>query len=321
MIEVTTETLPQAERFPFWRELISGNFQEADLRMSREESGSFSGHMTIRPFGDFELIDSQSSPHMTVQSKDYVSHVDDGYLWLYHQMESREVCTFDSVDDVALNPGDMYLYHPVLPCTLRPIDSLPSRTMVFRFHKRSIAGLSGRLPAYLPTRKVSGEDGVTRLLASYVRTLAEELPRLDPEDAEAAIRAFYGLATAAYGTVHPDCESVADATNLGRINMAGRIIARMSHNPALAPEMVARAMNISERSLHRAYELSGESFASALRSHRLGQCKTALRNPMAAGRLIATIAFDCGFESLATFNRQFQAAFGMSPSEWRRRAQ
>jgi AraC family transcriptional regulator len=35
---------------------------------------------------------------------------------------------------------------------------------------------------------------------------------------------------------------------------------------------------------------------------------------------ITTIALDCGFTDISTFNARFKAVFGQSPSSWRARA-
>ncbi len=317
VIEFSTDVLRPQDRYPFWRDLVGNNFQEADLSLERDDRLRFSGSMVMRHYGDFEIVESRSTAHETIQSKNFVSHVDDNYLWVYQQLESREVALFDTVDDVHLSPGDMYIYHPVLPSRLKPLDQIPSRTRLYRFHKRHLASIGGKLPDYVPTRKVSGEGGAARLLTAYLGTLASELPGLDSFAADMALNAFYGLVAAAYGAVDGNGEPISTAVERGRLNLARKLIDRHSSNPALSAAIVAENMRLSERTLQRAFEVHGDSFTLCLRRIRLDKCKRALRDPAAAGQLISTIAYANGFDSLATFNRQFQQAFGLTPREWR----
>lgn len=317
MIEFSTDILPPKDRYPFWRDLVGNNFQEADLSLDRDDQLRFSGSMVMHHYGDFEIVESRSTAHETIQSRSYVSHVDDNYLWVYQQLDSREVAVFDTVDDVCLSPGDMYIYHPVLPSRLKPVDHLPSRTRLYRFHKHHLANIGGKLPAYVPTRKVSGDGGAARLLTAYLGTLAAELPGLDNFAADMALSAFYGLVAAAYGAVDGNGEPISTSVERGRLNLARKLIDRYSSNPALSAAMVAENMRLSERTLQRAFEVHGDSFTMCLRRTRLEKCKRALRDPAAAGQLISAIAYGNGFDSLATFNRQFQQAFGLTPREWR----
>ena len=110
---------------------------------------------------------------------------------------------------------------------------------------------------------------------------------------------------------------MSDSVAHSRLAIARRIIAEHCQLAGLTPGMVAHSMYVSTRTLHRILEESGESFRAVLLHERLDRCQRALRDPAFADQFISTIAYQCGFESLATFNRQFQAAFGVTPNAWR----
>lgn len=63
--------------------------------------------------------------------------------------------------------------------------------------------------------------------------------------------------------------------------------------------------------------LGYRNFAAFLNTYRLAEAKTALADPQQARLPILTIAMDAGYASLATFNRAFKAAEGVTPSEFR----
>jgi AraC-like DNA-binding protein len=317
MIQFSTDALDPKDKFPFWCDLIGGSFNETNLSLDRDQRLNFNGSLSMRRFDDFEILESQSTAHVTTQTKKSLSHVDDEYVWVYRQMQSHEVVTIDGLGNVNLRPGDVYLYHSVQPSYLIPISGDDSRTQIFRFNKRHITAIGGPKAGYLPTRKLSGDAGAGRLLQSYVESLADELPKLSDFAADAALAAFYGLAAAAYGAADGEGEPISSAVVAGRVTLAKKLIGKQSRDPSLSAAAVAHAMHVSERTLHRAFELSGESFSAVLMQARLEACKRSLRDPLGTGYLIATIAFANGFDSLATFNRQFRGAYGMSPSEWR----
>ncbi|MCZ7593504.1 MAG: helix-turn-helix domain-containing protein [Hyphomicrobium sp.] len=68
--------------------------------------------------------------------------------------------------------------------------------------------------------------------------------------------------------------------------------------------------------------LSGEnsSVERYILHRRLERCRRALEDPLQAHRMIGEIAFGWGFSDLSHFTRRFRSAFGMTPSDCRRRA-
>ncbi len=95
---------------------------------------------------------------------------------------------------------------------------------------------------------------------------------------------------------------------------AKRYIQHHLSDPQLSPAGVARALGISLRSLHLAFELSGSSVAQYILRRRLEECRATLMTDL--GRPVTDIVFAWGFNSLSGFYRAFQAAFGASPRRW-----
>src|SRR5262249_9723822 len=89
-------------------------------------------------------------------------------------------------------------------------------------------------------------------------------------------------------------------------------------NANLTPAEVAGQLGISVRHLHVLFESTQMSFSQTLTAMRLAQSRKLLVD--APGRAIASVAFACGFESLATFYRLFRAGNGMPPGDFREMA-
>ncbi|MCJ9735659.1 helix-turn-helix transcriptional regulator, partial [Bradyrhizobium sp. PRIMUS42] len=105
------------------------------------------------------------------------------------------------------------------------------------------------------------------------------------------------------------------ALRTARLAQARRLIAGHLQNPDLAPTMVADELGVSVRHLHMLFETAEKSFSQTVTDERLKQSRRLMRET--PERLIADVAAACGFESLATYYRVFNAAYGMAPGDFR----
>ena len=98
------------------------------------------------------------------------------------------------------------------------------------------------------------------------------------------------------------------ATRIERV-----LASRAGH--ALTMQEVARALEISERSLRRRMLEDGLSFPELASRSRMNEAKRLLRRP---GTSIQETAYELGFASAAGFHRAFKRWTGMTPGEFRR---
>lgn len=85
-----------------------------------------------------------------------------------------------------------------------------------------------------------------------------------------------------------------------------------------SPDQIARHFGISRRHLYQLLEPIG-GIARYQRQQRLQRCLSDLQNPELAHLQISEIAYRWGFSSAVTFNRNFRAAFGVTPTDARNR--
>ncbi|WP_328392185.1 helix-turn-helix domain-containing protein [Nocardia sp. NBC_00416] len=88
--------------------------------------------------------------------------------------------------------------------------------------------------------------------------------------------------------------------------------------PALTPERIARAHDISTRRLFRLCADAGFSLEQWIIAERLAGARADLARREDAATAIAAVARRWGFVNNAHFSRRFRDMFGMSPREWRR---
>ncbi len=106
-----------------------------------------------------------------------------------------------------------------------------------------------------------------------------------------------------------------DATSGEKINAVYRHLAANFRETIFQAE-VARSVGLSPAAFSRFFRrATGRGFTETLNDVRLGHACEMLRE---TDRTVAEICYECGFENLANFNRQFRRRHGLSPREWRR---
>jgi len=88
-------------------------------------------------------------------------------------------------------------------------------------------------------------------------------------------------------------------------------------NPVLKVDDVAAELLISEKTLSSLINQNlGKNFNDYVNEYRIAEVKLKLSDPRNRNFTIAAIAFDCGFNSLATFQRVFKQFTGITPSKF-----
>jgi AraC-like DNA-binding protein len=100
-------------------------------------------------------------------------------------------------------------------------------------------------------------------------------------------------------------------------------VERLYRREGLTIGDLAAKLGLPEHRLRRTINrgLGFRNFSEYLNRHRLADAKQALADPAQRDVPILTIALDAGFQSLSPFNRAFKADTGVTPTEFRRRAE
>jgi acetamidase/formamidase/AraC-like DNA-binding protein len=206
---------------------------------------------------------------------------------------------------------------------LVPAD--PTSVLHFGGNKRSILL---KLPDALLQGRRSGNTGITAprafraeamsgVLARLIETAAYELERFKPVDWSALEQSVTDLFFSLPRTPTADgSHQIASTGLLGRVTQTIEVHLGDS---GLTPAMIAELELISVRYLHRLFENEGETFSHYLRERRLLRARTLLCSAEDLQVSIANIAYSCGFDDPANFNRQFKKRFGQPPGGFRTR--
>lgn len=170
--------------------------------------------------------------------------------------------------------------------------------------------------------KTFNDSALAPLLAACFTDLGEAAADDGVTDANSLVQAslvqaLAHLALMERGILRPGSRRGQAALRTARLSQARHLIARHLQDPDLAPIMVADQLGVSVRHLHMLFETAEKSFSQTVTDERLKQSRRLIRE--APERLIADIATAGGFESLATYYRVFNAAYGMAPGDFRAR--
>ncbi len=216
--------------------------------------------------------------------------------------------------ELVLRSGDVMVANPDEPYDVATDGDFD---LISFFVPRSL--LTGHFYPSDPDRPrlLSREQPGSDLASRFGTDLAGRIGELSAPEAQAMVDAMARLVAVAAGAAAP---AHGAAVRRARLDQARAYIERNMGDPALTPASCAKALGVSVRALHMAFEPTGESFSQVLQQYRLERCYVLLRSPTAGGRAVSDIAFACGFGSLAGFYRAFSRSYGASPTDIRAEA-
>lgn len=88
-------------------------------------------------------------------------------------------------------------------------------------------------------------------------------------------------------------------------------------HPELSPTSLARELNVSVRTLHRAFATAGESVAAYIRRRRLEQARLELATPLRRPS-VSEVAARWQFADSSHFIRVFKNQYAQTPAEFAR---
>ncbi|AKL70381.1 helix-turn-helix DNA binding protein [Streptomyces sp. Mg1] len=175
---------------------------------------------------------------------------------------------------------------------------------------------SSELKPLLGTRVVTGpaDSAEMRLLTALTDVIHTTVADLGPAGVVAAQGTLIELTKAVAKGRFDDVEPrLAPALTQAAKDLANRRLA----DPELSPAMLARELNVSVRTLHRAFAAVGEQVTTYIRHRRLHEARLALVAP--SGRLsISELAAHWQFADGSHFTRAFKKRYGQTPTEYAR---
>lgn len=225
---------------------------------------------------------------------------------------------YQSGQCLPMHPGDVVIYSTDIPylCGF----TRESRQLIVEADAGQLisSGLSGRpqSPVRLDTQLRSA-----RLLARALCSTAGDF--VDNPYAEiasdVATKSRY-LLTALLSGSEPGPPGEGSDAGLWKLLRAELFIAEHLSDPNLTTMVIARCMNISVRQLNRIFAAQQSSVSQWILSQRLAQAAADLSTSGTRSVPIGEVAFRWAFANQAHFSRCFKARYGLTPTDYRRKA-
>jgi AraC-like DNA-binding protein len=312
MVESTrTATVPEAERFDFWRQLVSQTF--VPLEATRDTTEAFHGELHGMSLGALRLFQVDADRHVARRTARLISGSHGDYFKLGLQVSGQSLLVQDG-REAALGPGDFAVYDTTRPYTFAFGDR--GRLLVLIF-SRSLLGLPADRVAGLTATRFCGQQGLGRLIGSFLMQAAQVLDDMDARDTSRLAGNVLDLLVT--GLASRLATRPADVDTARRALFAQTVAFIEQHlgDPELTPAAIAHAQHISTRYLHKLFHAEGTTVSAWIRERRMELCGRDLRDPALAQRSVSAIASRWGLVDAAHFSRLFRATYAMTPSDYR----
>ena len=307
---LSSEETPEGERLTAWRDFLGRKFLRTNIDPLPDRR--FFIDATLHRLAGMNVVWSFSSGAWSRRTSDLIDGEDQVVLNIVR--EGACVVSQRGVE-VTCQAGEAILMSTTETATvLRPTDtrvltvSLP-RLALAPFMADSQAAIMQRIPS----------SAMLRLLTHYLDSMPTALLQDDPALEQIFVRHVHELvARAASVTALSEATVPGNGLRAARLRAAQRYIEGNLHEPGLTPAGIATALGISVRQLHQLFEEGqGTSVMRHVLARRLGHAALLLTGAAGQHDSIAEIAFQSGFDSLATFYRAFKKAYGLSPADYR----
>jgi AraC family transcriptional regulator, positive regulator of tynA and feaB len=298
---------PTNERLASWGAVLADTHVPFEVRATGNTPSLFNGAVSRCAFGELTLVDCVCTPFAGYGSG---TPPDDtrgefvGLQWVRQGLER-----VGSGDALTMTAGDLILWDGTRPTEVEVLAPFFKRTLLLpRNRVLSECPQLGDAGAI----RIGSAVGSARLLTRYLNALAIELPSLNVQEAEVAVRTLYDLLAEA---LRPAVPSSREARRTAQRASVRRYIYDNLSDPALTPPRIAAANAMSLRALHALFEETDESVAQMIRRERLRRAFDDLTGTR--DESVSDVALRWGFSDAAHFSRVFKREYGMSPSDLR----
>lgn len=311
-----TDEVEPHDRFDYWREVRAKGLFGVTAELEREQRADFFGEFSLCQVGHGGLVELKASSYAVERSETDIAYAPGDSICVYQQLGGGGWFGGMRSSDFAIANGGFATSHTDLPYRTRPLGDTGFHLRILKIPLSGLATQDKRTRELAP--KVFNDPALAPLLDACFADLGEAAASDDSIDAVPLVQALGHLALIERGIVRPGSRRGQAALRTARLSLARRLIARHLQDPALAPTRVADLLGVSVRHLHMLFEVADRSFSQTVTEERLKRSRRLMCD--APERLIADIATACGFESLATYYRVFNAAYGMAPGDFRAQA-
>ncbi|MBR1219940.1 helix-turn-helix transcriptional regulator [Bradyrhizobium sp. U87765 SZCCT0131] len=310
----STDALPPADRFAYWREVRAKHLFGVSAELEADRRAGFRGIFSAEPLGAATLVEMHASPYSVRRTDEDISRAPGNSVCIYQQLGGAAWFGTGRRTEFTVPAGAVATSHTDLPYATRPTTEAGFHLRVLKIPFTICTPFVQR-DGDLSPQPVDGERRQSTLLSASFPAFLGQARSMSDVEVNAAVMALAQVALAVRGLLPVSDDALRLAVRQLRLIQARDLIGQNFWRVDLTPARIAAMLGISVRQLHLLFEPTGTSVARHLTMLRLSHAKALLAE--ASVRPISAVAFASGFDSLATFYRVFRANFGMAPMEYR----
>ncbi len=306
-------TLPNHDRAAleeqdfYWRAAVRDRIANMDLRR-KEWPGSF-GSFKTRDLGDLLITDWEGPPIEGVRGNSYARRDDDALL-VFSVSAGKQILEFAD-QTVVLRPGAVLITNTRATGSFVIPDRMTKRTIKVPMTALSPFDTGGRLPEHLLMD--TADNPLATIMQDFLIGIDGQYGVMSSVEIEAARNALLTLiAGMLRANDRPDARE-GELLPLLRRQLETWIIDHLSAG-AVKVQDLAAVHNVAPRTVHRAFEATGDTVGSVIRKHRLAAARADLVNTNLS---IAAIAHRWGFCDASHLGREFRRDLSLSPGDYR----
>ncbi|QPF87889.1 AraC family transcriptional regulator [Bradyrhizobium genosp. L] len=312
----STEQVAPRERFDHWREVRAKGLFGVTAELEPAQRGDFFGEFSLRKLGNAGLIELRASPYRVERRAGDIADARSDSLCIYQQLGGGGWFGGVRLEDFSVHNGMFATSYADLPYRTAPLGRDGFNLRILKVPATDLPHARAGLEQLVP-RPVQDRSMLRPLLESCFRDLVESSDATATAVTGPLVQALAHIALIERGVMVPAGRLAQQALRTGRLSLARRLLVRHLAKTTLSPTLIADMLGISVRHLHVLFETTEMSFSQTVAALRLERSRRLLRER--PERSVADVAFACGFESLATFYRLFNASESMTPGDYRAR--
>lgn len=293
-------------RADFWSDVVAHGVVHADMRA--KDVRGFSGSLASRTVSGARFVSFRTAAHRVTRTAQQAAR---GEAHVMVSLQCRGLSQIaQGARTLTLRPAEIAVVDSARPFTIEFPTEVERRLVLLprRLLEPWLAQVADG-PLLIPSRTLCIE-----IARQTIMQLTDTERTWRDSDCMGAAEALSGLLRGAFDEANAELNTPAPL----QIAAIKQELKRRMHEHGLTPAAVARAFNISVRTLHRLFEVDGQSFTRYLQSERLASARTLIERGGPALTL-TQIALDCGFSHPAHFSRSYRVRFGESPRDTRER--
>lgn len=307
--------VPVSDRAEAWKEITTQALIPTKIELP--DPAAFSARLRTMPLGAAQLTTMSYGPLLSRRTPALIRRSDPEH-YQFALVRTGHQGIDQARTRARLGPGEMVLYDSSRPFDASvEADLAPAESLLLQFPKCLLALRESQVKQLVAVN-VPGREGIGRLLAQFMTSLADEHGTFGARDAARLGSTAIDLITSVLAH-RLDGEMSVPPQSAQRV-LYLRItsfIDRHLQDADLTPAAVASAHQISSRYLQRIFQAHGTTTSAYIRLRRVERCRRDLADPGLRHVTVQAIAARWGFSQPAEFSRTFRATVGMPPSDYR----